>query len=330
MPRVTVVIPTWDGAPLLREALRTLRAQTFLDFEVIAVDNGSTDDTMAMLRDAFPYVRAVALARNEGFAAAVNAGISAARGEIIVLMNNDVEATAGWLAALVDAFDRHPEVGACASKMLSWEEPGVIDSAGDRLGLFATSIGHGALDGPEYDEPCYVFSACAGAAAYRLTVLEQVGSFDERFFAYLEDVDIGARIQLAGWRCLYVPEAVVYHRGSATARRMPTMKTTLLMRNSLFIFFQYMPLSTLIVWGPAMVGWPLYRALRERRPHLGLRALVGFLGSLPAILQRRREVARSRRLTPADYRNILSGWPLGGGSGRMSLPPDIHVGQGAE
>jgi GT2 family glycosyltransferase len=307
MPRVSVVIPTWNGADLLREALRSLDSQTFADFEVIVVDNGSSDETLTMLGESFPAVRIVALSRNEGFAVAVNAGIRAARGDIIVLMNNDIEATPGWLAALVDALDRHPDVGTCASRMLSLSNPGIIDSAGDMLGLFATSIGHGAPDGPEFDTSRLVFSPCAGAAAYRRQVFDEVGLFDERFFAYLEDVDLGARIQLAGWHCLYVPDAIVHHHGSATARRLPALKTTLLMRNSLFLFFQYAPTGRLLTWAPVMLAWPVYRAVREGRPHLALRALAGFLRDMPAVVRRRRDTGRIRRITPSEFRSRLSG-----------------------
>ena len=329
MPRVSVIIPTWNGAPLLRAALRSLEMQSFRDLEVVVVDNGSSDGTLAMLRDEFGDVRPVALTRNEGFAAAVNAGIRAARGEIIVLMNNDVEATPEWLTSLVDALDRHPEVGACASKMLLHADPRIIDSAGDRLGLFATSLGHGVQDGAAFAQPCYVFSACAGAAAYRRAVLDQVGEFDARFFAYLEDVDLGARIQLAGWQCLYVPRAVVYHHGSATARRMPDLKTVLIMRNSLFLFFQYMPARTILTWGAPMLGWPLYRALRERRPLLGVKALAGFLRDLPAVRARRSEIARTRRMTTGAFLQRLSGRAFGGRSGRLPLTREAPAGLAA-
>lgn len=320
MPRATVVIPTWNGARLLREALRSLGSQTFADFETIVVDNGSSDETLTMLGESFPAVRTVALPRNEGFAVAVNAGIRAARGDIIVMMNNDIEATPGWLEALVDALDRHAGAGACASRMLSLSNPGIIDSAGDMLGLFATSIGHGSPDGPEFDKPYLVFSPCAGAAAYRRQVLEEVGLFDERFFAYLEDVDLGARIQLAGWHCLYVPDAIVHHHGSATAGRMPALKTTLLMRNSLFIFFQYAPIPMLLAWTPVMLAWPVYRAVREGRPHLALRALGGFFRGLPAVVRRRRDSARIRRITPSQFRSRLSGALTRRASGR----PPVH------
>jgi hypothetical protein len=310
MPRASIVIPTWNGATLLRAALRSLAGQTLQDFETIVVDNGSTDGTTAMLRSEFSHVRIIEFDRNEGFAAAANAGIRASRGEFVLLMNNDVEAAAAWVASLAEALEAHPDVGMCASRMLSYADRSMIDSAGDRLGLFAWSIGHAEPDGPQFDVPRYVFSACAGAAAYRRAVIESAGCFDERFFAYLEDIDLGARIQLAGWKCLYVPEAVVYHHGSATARRVPAMKLTLLMRNSLFLFFQYMPVRTAILWTPAMLLWPLYRAAREKRPLTALRAYVGFFMDLPSVIERRRQVRRMRRITPAEFRSRLSGWPF--------------------
>jgi GT2 family glycosyltransferase len=310
MSSASVVIPTWNGADLLKDCLASLRGQTRRDFEIIVVDNGSTDGTAEILAADYPEARLIRLGENRGFAAAVNAGIRASQCDFVVLMNNDVEAAPRWLEELVDAMDTHAEVGACASRMLSHADPARIDSAGDQLGLFATSIGHGELDGPAFDEPRFVLSACAGAAAYRRQALDAVGGFDERFFAYLEDVDLGVRIQLAGWHCLYVPGAVVYHHGSATARRMPEMKLFLLMRNSLFLFFQYMPARVVVLGAPAMLAWPLYRTLRERQPlRLGLRAVTAFLRDLPAVLRRRAQVKRMRRLTTREFRTRLTGWP---------------------
>jgi hypothetical protein len=310
MPRASVVIPTWNGAALLRPALASLRAQSWSDFETIVVDNGSSDDTVAMLARDYPEVRLVRFDENRGFAAAVNAGIRASSGELVVLMNNDVEADPEWLAALIRALDDRPEIGACASKMLFHADPSRVDSAGDSLGLFAHSIGHGQLDGPAFAEPRHVLSACAGAAAYRRTVLDSIGLFDERFFAYLEDVDVGVRMQLAGRLCLYVPDAVVYHHGSATARRMPETKLYLLIRNSLFLFFQYFPTRTVLAYGPAMLAWPFYRVLRDRQPiRVALRALRSFIRDLPAVRRRRAETRRTRRITDRQFLDRLSGRP---------------------
>lgn len=311
MSRVSVVIPTWNGADLLSTALASLEGQHFRDFEVIVADNGSTDGTREMVKEQYPRARFVGFEENRGFAAAVNLGIRASRGEVIVLMNNDTEAAPGWLAALVRTLDQNPDVDFCASKMLRYHDRSTIDSAGDKLGLLAHQIGHGEPDGPEFGEPRYVLSACAGAAAYRRRVFESVGLFDERFTSYLEDVDLGVRAQLRGHRCLYVPDAVIYHIGSATTNRMSAPKVYLLLRNSLFLFFQYMPASIVLRWGAMMMVWTLSYAVREGQSvRVALRALRDFARGIPAVVRRRREVARTRRIPPSEFLYLLSP-PLG-------------------
>ena len=158
-PRVSVVIPTWNQGVLLAAALRSLRAQTFADFEIVVVDNGSSDGTVAMLADQFPEVRLVAFAENRGFAAATNAGLRAALGDILVCLNNDVECDARWLASLVSALDRLPDVGSVASKMMDVKRPGIIDAAGDAMSLRAWNIGHGEPDRPEFNVGREILSA---------------------------------------------------------------------------------------------------------------------------------------------------------------------------
>jgi len=308
MPRVSVIIPTWNGWALLEPALESLERQTYRDFEVIVVDNGSTDGTEEHLARRFPDVRLIRFPENRGFAPAVNAGISEGRGEFIVLMNNDTEAEPGWIGALVRALDEHPEVGSCASRMLDFYDRSRIDAAGDRLGIMASQIGHGMPDGPEFDVPRYVLSACAGASAYRRSALDDVGLFDERFFAYMEDVDLGVRLQFAGYRCLYVPDAVIYHKGSATASRIAGRRFYLLMRNSLFVFFQYMPLRRLLLWGPAILAVPVLLSVLRRQPlHLAFRALADFVRDLPTVIRRRRQVIRNRRIPWSEFRSLLAG-----------------------
>jgi GT2 family glycosyltransferase len=308
MPRVSVVIPTWNGRELLAEALRSLDEQSFTDFEVVVVDNGSSDGTAEMVGSWHPPVRLVRLEDNRGFAEATNAGIKASAGEIVVLMNNDAIAHSEWLSSLVAALDANPRVGSVASKMLMYRDRARIDSAGDQLGIFASQIGHGQLDGPAFSVPRRVLSACAGAAAYRRSMLDDVGLLDERFFAYLEDVDLGIRAALAGYACLYVPDAVVYHYGSATSNKIPERKFLLLMRNSLFIFFQYMPLGRLLLWGLPVLLWPVVRARIVRvRYGLGLRCVLEFLRDLPSVVRRRREVSRGRRISRSEFRALLVG-----------------------
>lgn len=322
-PRASIVIPTWNGQDLLLHAMRSLASQSWRDFETVVVDNGSTDDTVARLRVEHPAARIVQLPANQGFAAAVNAGIRAAAGEIIVLMNNDTEAAPDWLKALVAALDDNPDVAVCASRMIDFHDRTRIDSVGVQFGLFASNIGQRQLDGPQFARQCDVFGACAGAAAYRRRVLDQVGLFDESFFAYFEDVDLAARIQLAGHRCLYVPDAVIYHHGSATADRMADTKFYLLMRNALTLFFRYAPPRRLL-WAPVVLAWPFARALIDRQPpRLALRALWDFLLNVPDIMFTRRQLNATRTISDADFHRRLAS-PL---TRAARAPVSVHRGR---
>ena len=306
LPRVSVVIPSWDGAGLLRAALSSIQAQTFTDFETVVVDNGSRDGTAEMLAADFPGVRVIAFPENRGFAVAVNAGVRASRGEIVTLMNNDVEADPKWLATLVNALDRRPDVGSVSSKMLDAANPDRLDTAWDAMSLLAYNVGKGELDGPHFNVGRYVLSACAGAAAYRRSLFDRVGYFDEDFFAWFEDVELGIRCQLAGYRCWYEPAAVVRHRGSSTGARMPDRKVFLLVRNSLILFFQTMPLRRILAWGPCILLWPwLAPALGGGPLRLTLRAGLTFLSALPRVLRNRHRIYASRRVPVADLLAVL-------------------------
>jgi GT2 family glycosyltransferase len=307
MPRVSVIVPTWNGRPLLEVSLAAMATQRFRDFELIVVDNGSSDDTVTWLRACYPAARVVQLPENRGFAEAVNAGMRIAQGDIVALLNNDTEAAPDWLERLVCALDANPGIGFCASKVLNFYDRDRIDSAGDMLGLLADQIGHGEQDGPAFDQPRPVLSACAAAAAYRRELFAVVGLFDERFVSYLEDVDIGIRAQYAGYSALYVPDAVVYHMVSATARRMNDRKLLLLLRNSLFLFFQYMPPRVVLQWGAVMLVWPFVHVVRVRAPlKLAVAAVIGFLRDVPAVYRRRRNVRGTRVITDAALLERLS------------------------
>jgi GT2 family glycosyltransferase len=309
VPRVSVVIPTWDGAELLRAALTSLKAQTFEDFETVVVDNGSRDHTVAMLAEQFPEVTVVRFPENRGFAPAVNAGVRAARGEIVALLNNDAEAEPGWLAALVAALDRRPGAGSVASKMLNAFDPGRIDAAWDAMGLAPYNVGRGEPDGPQFNAGREVLSACAGAAAYRRALFDRVGLFDEDFFAWFEDVELGIRGQLAGFRCWYEPTAVVRHRFSATAARMPERKIFLLIRNNLILFFQTMPLRRALFWGPVILMWPWLDPIFYGRPlRLTARGWFAFWRAVPRVLRNRRRIYARGADTAALLRAMENPW----------------------
>ncbi len=218
MLSAAVIIANWNGARHLRVCLDSLRRQTHPQFEVIVVDNGSSDGSQRLLAEEYPEVRVLALGENLGFAAASNRGAQASEADIVVMLNNDTEVEPGWLAALCQALADHPEAGAAASKMLLFDRRDVLHSAGDRLGpgLMPQNRGVWEVDRGQYDQQTEVFGACGGAAAYRRAMWDQLGGFDERLFMWLEDVDLAWRAQDAGWKCVFVPEARVYHHLSAT------------------------------------------------------------------------------------------------------------------
>jgi GT2 family glycosyltransferase len=316
--RATVVIPTWNGRELLAAALASLREQRFRDFEVLVVDNGSTDGTPEHVREAHPEAELLVLAENHGFAGAVNAGIDRARGEYVALLNNDMELDPGWLAELVAALDADPSAGSAASKLRMLREPGLLDGAGDVVTWYGATWrrGHGEPDRGQYDEPGLVASPCAGAALYRRRALEEVGTFDESFFAYLEDADWGLRAQLAGWPCLWVPGAVAYHLGGATSRRMGDLETELIARNTVALVLKSFPAGRLVAWAPLIVGyqaWVLGQAVGRGSWRAVLRGWSAALRALPATLRARAEVRRRTREPRALGRVVTGGIVRRGG-----------------
>ncbi len=312
MSGVAVVIPTWNGLSLLDGALGALAAQT-VPARVIVVDNGSTDGTTAHVQEGWPEVSVVALAENRGFAAAVNAGIAAAPdSEYVALLNNDMAPEPGWLAELVAALDADARAGSAASKLRMLREPGVLDGAGDLVTWYGATWrrGHGEPDRGQYDEPGVVASPCAGAALYRRRALDEVGGFDERFFAYLEDADWGLRAQLAGWRCIYVPTAVALHLGGATSRRMGDLETELIARNTLALVLKSFPAPRLLAWSPLILGYQAYtlvRAVAHGSWRAVLRGWAGALHHLPDTLRARREV-RARTHDPHALDAVMTGF----------------------
>lgn len=305
-PQVSIIIPTHDSREILAHALAAVSGEVTADDEVIVVDSASSDGTAEMVSARFPGVRVERLEANRGFARAVNAGIGIARGDVVVLLNDDTEVAPGWLRAVVAPLRQDPMVASCASRILDFHDRSRIDSAGDQLGLVASQIGHGERDGIAFDRPRDVLSACAAAAAYRRAALERIGGFDESYGSYLEDVDVGIRLVLQGFRCVYVPEAVVFHRGGQTGRRFPDRRFFLVMRNTLLLFGRHMPWERLWLGLPLMIAMPFAAAWRDRRP-LGVawRALRDALGQIPAIVRYRRRMRSQRRVPVRTLRHLL-------------------------
>jgi GT2 family glycosyltransferase len=258
-PLVTVVIPNWNGRLLLEACLRSMALQSWRDSAAIVVDNGSTDGSVAWMGEHFPAVRLIVNEVNRGFAAAVNQGIRASDSSFVVTLNNDTEVEPGWLAALVAVAEGGPRVGMCASKMVFADRPEVINSTGiclDRAGIAWDRRGGEPDEGSER-EPVEVFGPCGGAALYRRAMLDEVGLFDEDFFAYLEDVDLAWRARRAGWRCLYVPAARVLHRHSATGVEGSPFKSYHLGRNKVWMLTKNTPFPAGLTYLPLVIFYDL-------------------------------------------------------------------------
>ncbi|MFP4395476.1 MAG: glycosyltransferase family 2 protein [Anaerolineales bacterium] len=283
MAETTVVIPNWNGRRLLGRCLDALQAQTYQDFDIILVDNGSTDGSVAYLREHFPEVRVIVNEENRGFAAATNQGIRAAGGprasRFIATLNNDTEAAPRWLAALVAAMETEPQVGMCASAMFFAHRPEMINSAGiavDRAGIAWDRLG-GAPLAALGDAPEEVFGPCAGAALYRRAMLEEIGLFDEDFFAYMEDVDLAWRARAAGWRCLFAPQARVLHHHSATGKEGSPFKSFHLGRNKVWLLLKNYPARELWHHAPLALFYDLAAVLYALLVRRDLHALRGRL-----------------------------------------------------
>jgi GT2 family glycosyltransferase len=311
-PTVSIIIPHWNGRHHLDDCLNALRRQTFTDFEVLLVDNGSNDGSQAYVRDHFPEVRLIELGQNRGFTGACNAGWAAAQGEFILLLNNDTEADAGWVAAVVDAFRRHPQAGVIASKLLLFDQRDHFHSAGDfvRLDGIPGNRGVWRRDTGQFEAEELVFSACGGAAGYRRAMLDEIGFLDDDFFFSCEDVDMGWRANLAGWEVWYAPTAVVYHKLKATGGSETGSYYD--GRNFLYLLWKNYPGSLLRRHWPLIfrAQWQISRealyAWRGAAARARLRGQLAGLFGFVKMLPKRRTIQANRRLSDDSLTNRLT------------------------
>lgn len=253
---VSVIIPNYNGEHFLKECLEALKRQTFDDMEVVLVDNASTDDSIKLAKELYREIRVIELHDNTGFAYAVNRGIEAAKGEYVLLLNNDTIVFPNFVKNQYKMIKGKPDVFSCSALMIQNQNHELVDDAGDELAV----LGWGFA--PDRDKPVSgcgvpheVFSSCAGAAIYRKAVFDEIGLFDESFFAYLEDMDVGYRARLAGYRNLYNPYAKVYHLGSASSgSRHNAFKVELSARNSMYMMKKNMPVWQYILNLPFIVA----------------------------------------------------------------------------
>jgi len=319
---VTVVIPTLSADARLQECIAALEKQTQRDFEVIIVDN-SGSSAVRRNRSVPPNARIIEEPRNVGFGAAVNEALRLSHCRYLATLNDDAAPVPGWLAALVTAMEARPDAGMCASQVRFYGEDS-LDSAGMLICGDGSSKqrGHGC---PPHFFPVAeeVLFPSGSAALYRRTMLEQIGAFDEDFFLYCEDTDLGLRARWAGWRCLYVPDAVVEHHYSHSAGRASPLKAYYVERNRLFVLAKNFP-ARMLAAAPfislARYGWHLRLLLRGRgaaarfrleggsawrMPFYVLRAHAALLWNAPALWRKRRQIRQTARVTPHIYQRLL-------------------------
>lgn len=254
MTKVSVVIPNYNGERYLRACIDSLMGQDYLDFETIIIDNASADSTYEWLQE-YKEIIFKRLDQNYGFSRAVNEGIKMAKGEYVLLLNNDTIVEKDFIKELVNAIEKDTRIFAVSSKMIAYQNHEIMDDAGDEYSVlgWAYKLGDGNSVN-HYMKEYRVFSACAGAALYRKSVFDEIGLFDESFFAYMEDVDISYRARIYGYYNVYCPKAEVYHIGSATSgSKYNDFKVKLAARNNIYVPYKNMPLLQLIVNLPALL-----------------------------------------------------------------------------
>ena len=252
---ISVVILNWNGEQILENCLLSLQGQTYRPLEIIVVDNASTDNSVSLVKAKFPHVRLIVNERNLGFGGGNNIGIRVSRGRYVMILNNDAWLEPGCIEALKRSIEKDERYGACASKIFLEGEGDILDAAGISVFPDGLSIGRGRLErGDLYDREEEVFFSSGCACLYRREMLNDIGLFDEDFFAYADDTDMGWRAQLAGWKCIYNPKAIVYHRHSASSSAYSPLKAFLVERNRLWVAIKHFPVS-LILYGQFFTLW---------------------------------------------------------------------------
>ena len=244
--KVTVIIPNYNGLKFMEPCMAALKRQTSQEFEVLVVDNGSTDGSAEWLKE--HQIPGIFLKENTGFSGAVNAGIRASRTPYVILLNNDTEAEPDYIEELVKAIEQSPRIFSVSPRMIQMHRRDRMDDGGDMYSIMGWAYQRGVGQEIErYERPCHIFSACAGAAIYRREIFQEIGYFDEMHFAYLEDIDVGYRAKIAGYYNRYCPSAVVYHVGSGTSgSKYNSFKVKLAARNNIYLNYKNMPLLQLL------------------------------------------------------------------------------------
>jgi hypothetical protein len=308
-PQFSIVIPTFNGKKLLADCLSSIENQTEKNFEVIVIDNGSNDQTADFLHQNFSKVKIITLKKSAGFAKPVNLGIKASKGNYIFLLNNDVVLDQRCLAEIARRFDSQRDFDFCACLMLD-KTGKKIDSVGNGFSWWgrAYPIGRGEIP-QKYQKETFVFGASGGAAIFKREVFAKIGLLDEDFYAYFEDVDFSFRAQLAGFRCLFVPKAIVYHQGSATFRPDSFKMRYIGDRNKDWVIFKNYPGKFILINIHKLILVKIKSLAIDFLQGLffaGLRAIVDEIIYLPKLLQKRRQIQSLRKVSDRYLRTIIN------------------------
>jgi len=341
------VVVNWNRADMLRESLHSLHAQVDakgdrVSLAIIVVDNGSTDGSQALVRGEFPDVLLLENSENMGFCAANNQGIYAASTEFVALLNNDAAADPHWIQHLQAAFDVAPDIGMAASKIVTWDDPGLIDKAGQLIFPDGQNRGRGTgeRDTGQFEKQEEVLWPDGCAAMYRKSMLNRIGTFDEDLFAYGDDAELGLRARIAGWRCLYMPRAIVRHRRGSTMGQGNPERVRLIERNRILLAAKLFPWSLLLLNPFFFAIRILAGAVAASSGGGDIAAFPGIAGKcrviwallrgqwqallmIPQTLAKRAAVDRMAVLTPAQRRKLIL-------SNRLSLPALFGIVRGTE
>lgn len=297
--KVTVVIPNYNGLHFLDKCLNAMSAQTMKEVHTIVVDNGSTDGSTEYIRKNFPWVELIELGENTGFDHAVNVGIKKAETPYVLLLNNDTEAEPEFVKELYEAIEASDDIFSVSSKMLNFTNRDIMDDAGDFYSVLGWQFQRGVgRDEKIFNKTSKVFSACAGAAIYRKSVFENTGLFDESFFAYFEDIDMGYKAKIHGYKNVFCPTARVYHVGSGSSgSKYNDFKVSLSSRNSIYLIYKNMPIIQLIINLPALFAGYLVKWLFFIKKGFGRVYLKGIAEGI-------RTCRKNCSKVPFDLKNI--------------------------
>lgn len=308
MEKVTVVIPNYNGIRFLEECLDSLYHQDpgTPAYRVCVVDNGSSDGSLELLQTKFPQVHVEALLQNTGFCRAVNLGIRLSNTPYVILLNNDTKVKPGFIKSLCNSIEQREDAFSVSAKMLMWDNTELLDDAGDRYCVLGWAYGRGKGKAADrYNSSCRIFSACGGAAIYRKAIFEEIGYFDEAHFAYLEDLDIGYRAQIFGYRNYYEPSAEVIHYGSASSgSRYNEFKTVLSAENNIYVVGKNMPVLQWIWNLPFLLIGFFIKFLFFCRKKMGFSYLKGIGKGIRKLFTDAGKAGKVR-FSPARLKNYL-------------------------